>query len=308
MTDPAQASAERLRHEKVIRQTLQRADPLQIDCSDEGWDSRVYLVNGGEAVFKFPRSSIAARLSYRQEIEVLELLATPSCRSDVRLPVVRWVGADFAWFGYKGIVGTPLSQIVGEADKRTREAIGTALGEFLLKLHRAELADVPIVNTDAEIAEYTEKFRLGSVALDDALSADELRSVERFILEEAPDALRDNPPDLKLCHGDLGPWNIIVADDGATGVIDLGDACYCDPSIDFSGFGDEVIFESAARAYGADERLRKRARVRSRALPLLDIPYYLGKSDVNGVRACIELVRALILREEIRSDARFLRD
>jgi hypothetical protein len=46
---------------------------------------------------------------------------------------------------------------------------------------------------------------------------------------------------------------------------------------------------------GADRALRERAAVRARALPLLDIPFFAGKRDTDGVRRCIARVRSELL-------------
>ena len=34
------------------------------------------------------------------------------------------------------------------------------------------------------------------------------------------------------------------------------------------------------------------------SIPVLDIPFYLGKGDVTGVQVCLDLVRRLIIRGE----------
>jgi hypothetical protein len=66
------ASAEiRHRDESVIRREL--GHDGEIVFTDEGWDSRVYIVNHGEAVFKFPRSPQTAQ-QYRYEIDALKAL------------------------------------------------------------------------------------------------------------------------------------------------------------------------------------------------------------------------------------------
>ena len=46
---------------------------------------------------------------------------------------------------------------------------------------------------------------------------------------------------IKLCHGDLGLWNIIL-NKKQIGIIDFGDVGYYDSSIDFSGIGDLYIY------------------------------------------------------------------
>ncbi|MEO9175936.1 MAG: hypothetical protein ABI317_10535, partial [Gaiellales bacterium] len=70
---------------------------------------------------------------------------------------------------------------------------------------------------------------------------------------------------------------------------------YYDESKDFSGFNDELILRTALDAYGADDLLREKAALRIKALPVLDLPFSLGKGDQRGVDACLDLVRRRIV-------------
>jgi len=64
-----------LHEQAVVCQALGLGDHVDVEYEDDGWDSRVYLVNRGEAVFKFPRSP-QAKLQYRREVRVLDALQT----------------------------------------------------------------------------------------------------------------------------------------------------------------------------------------------------------------------------------------
>jgi hypothetical protein len=66
----SKASVQRLRDEAVVRDRTGLSGSDVIEYDEEGWDSRVYVVNGGEAVFKFPRTS-ETRRQYRLEIDTL---------------------------------------------------------------------------------------------------------------------------------------------------------------------------------------------------------------------------------------------
>jgi hypothetical protein len=57
--------------ESVIRREL--GHDGEIVFTDEGWDSRAYILNHGEAVFKFPRTPETAE-QYRYEIAALNVL------------------------------------------------------------------------------------------------------------------------------------------------------------------------------------------------------------------------------------------
>lgn len=288
-----------LHEQAVVCQALGLGDHVDVEYEDDGWDSRVYLVNRGEAVFKFPRSP-QAKLQYRREVRVLDALQTID--SPILVPHVEWRGTDLEWFGYRGIVGEQLSYRLSHLHANTKRSIGRSVGRFLRELHARRIDGLPVVSVDGEIAHYQEKYRLALPALD-VLTASERAMMQAFFFDNLPNALRGLRGELRLTHGDLGPWNIILTDDGEVGVIDFGDVSYQDPSKDFSGFGDETIFDAALVAYGADDWLRQKAWLRIQAFPILDIPFYLGKRDVTGIQVCLDLARRLIIRGE-RSAAR----
>jgi aminoglycoside phosphotransferase (APT) family kinase protein len=291
----------RRRDESIIRRTCGLGAVVAITYENEGWDSRVYLVDRGNLVFKFARRG-SVRDQYRDEIAVLrdlEPLDTP-----VRTPRVRWVAPDFEYFGYEGIAGEPLSDVLAELSRDTWAAIGDTLGRFLAVLHGRRLDGARRMDEEAEIAEYHDKYRLAVPTLRTAFAEAELRAIEAFVLDRLPTELRRLGCALRLGHGDLGPWNVVVGIDQRLGVIDFGDVAYHDESKDFSGLGNETITNAALDAYGASARLCEKAALRSRAFPLLDLPFYLGKDDEAGVRACLELVRRTIV-EGTRSGTRF---
>lgn len=301
----SEESAQRLRDEAVVRDSagLRRSDVIEYD--EEGWDSRVYVVNGGEAVFKFPRTSEAKR-QYRLEIDTLKLLQRAG--GPVLTPTVKWEGPDLAYFGYEGIVGRQVSKLLATLRAEDKEAIGSSIGDFLKTLHGMQLPSARRITIEDEILNYRHKLRLARPALTQGLSVEEVRAVEAFFVEQLPAAMRDLGGQLRLSHGDLGPWNIIVSTTGAIGVIDFGDIGYQDVSKDFSGFGDRMVLHGAFDSYGADQLLRKKAALRIKAFPVLDIPFYLGKADRVGVRSCLNLVRRVIIGGNVTADDRFRRD
>ena len=283
---------------EVVRRVLGLGEHDRVEYDDDGWDSRVYVVSRGQAVFKFPRS-VETRHQYRREVAVLEALE--GAHTSIRVPRVMWRHPDLAWFGYQGIVGDQLSYRLNILDTHAKHSMGRSLGTFLRTLHGCRVGDVPTVSLDDEIARYHDKYRLAMPALD-TLSVDELALARSFFFDVLPNALHRLGGELRLTHGDLGPWNIILTDSLEVGVIDFGDASYQDPSIDFSGFGDTTMLKAALEAYGADDWLREKVWLRIRAFPILDLPFYLGKHDDAGVRLCLDLVRRVTVRGEIAAD------
>jgi hypothetical protein len=135
----------RERDEVVIRRELGLHEGRGITYVDEGWDSRVYIVNGGQAVFKCPRAPAVAT-QYRHEIAALQMLE--GITTGVRTPQVRWIAHDLEYFGYVGIVGEPLSTVVGDLGPGHRTRMGVAIGRFLSALHCATLEATPTTTVE----------------------------------------------------------------------------------------------------------------------------------------------------------------
>jgi tRNA A-37 threonylcarbamoyl transferase component Bud32 len=284
----------RRRDEAVIRRELGPLRDDEIAYADEGWDSRVYLVDRGRVVFKFPRSDL---IRARFALEVAALRMLERARTSVVTPRVRYEDPDLEYFGYAGVVGRPLSEAMAALTRDEKTAIGTEVGSFLRVLHAADLDGVPTMTVAAEASNYAERFAAARPALAAALTPEELHVVESFILDQLPHRMIGLGGDLRLSHADLGPWNMVLSTAGDVGVIDFGDISYYDASKDFSGFGDEVILQAAFAAYGADDLLRAKAALRIKAFPVLDFPFCLGKQDQAGIDACVQLVRRVTVRD-----------
>lgn len=261
----------------------------EVSFNDEGWDSRAYLVNEGEVVFKFPRSD-QVRERYEHEVAALRLMEAMDL--PVRTPRMRWQGPDLSYFGYEGIAGIPLAALLDTCDAPTRRRIGTALGQFLRLLHDAALDGASRITVEDEVVSYQEKYRLATPALDAAFSPGEREVIAAFYEQELPVELRNPGGELRLGHGDLGPWNVVITSTGEVGVIDFGDVAHQDPARDFAApFGDSTVIDAALEAYGAGELLRRKVALRVEAFSVLELPFYLGKKDEAGTRACLELLQ-----------------
>jgi aminoglycoside phosphotransferase (APT) family kinase protein len=259
---------------------------------DIGWDSRVYLVDGAKAVFKFPREPHVATQYHR---EIAMLLLTEGIDAPVTTPRVQWEHPDNAWFGYAGVPGRPLTDVLDDAGADEERRIGDALGGFIRQLQHRDLDGLPRRTLDDELALYERRRAQAAPVLDRELSDGERRRVDRFFVEELPAALHALGAQLVLSHADLGPWNVLVDASGAIGIIDFGDACYADAAADFGFPWAPALLEAAYDAYGADDLLREKAALRQTAFPVLDLPYYIGKADPEGIQGCLAMLRGSLL-------------
>ena len=225
----------------------------------DGWDNSVLLV--GDVLFRFPRREVAVTLQ-RRELAVLPLVAG---RVPLPVPVPTHLGApaeDYPWpfWGAPMIPGRELAQVPGV----DRVAAAEGAGAFLRALH-----DLPV-----EVDLPYDPGSRAHPAVRHELTRGWLEALtERGVWpgSTAVAALVDSslgPPegDGVLVHGDLHLRHLLVDDRGRpTGVIDWGDTCRADPSVDlslawsaFSGRARDAMLA----AYGpVDRDTETRARV-----------------------------------------------
>ena len=235
----AEWSAEFTVHPELARQLIRdQFDDLpanRLQLLGAGWDNTVYLVD--EAwVFRFPRREIAVA-GIEREIAVLpRLTALP-----LPIPTPRFIGTSssrYPWpfFGARYIAGRELAEV--SVDDGGREALGAALGRFLRSLHDpARLQSVDeLLPADpmgrSDMRQRVERTR------------EKLAEIGRMGLWAIPSSVagvlssaRDLPsaPATVVAHGDLHIRHLLVNVDGSpAGVIDWGDVCRADASIDLS--------------------------------------------------------------------------
>ncbi|HEY1302542.1 MAG TPA: phosphotransferase [Vicinamibacterales bacterium] len=233
-----------------------------------GWDNTVYLVDE-VWVFRFPRREIAVA-GVDREIAVLpQLRALP-----LPIPTPRFVGTSsshYPWpfFGARYIAGRELAEV--RLDDGERAVLGAVVGRFLRSLHDPSrlpsLAEILPVdpNRRSDMPYRVERTR------------ERLAEIERIGLWAIPSSVvpvlntaRDLPsiPPTVVAHGDLHIRHFLInADASPAGVIDWGDVCRADPSIDLSLYWSLLSptgREALREAYGpiSEEQLL-RARVLS---------------------------------------------
>ena len=263
----------------------------RISFSDEGWSSRVYLLDNGETVFKFPRSAEVAK-DYWREIAALILLDTIECPLHTQRFRATGPGRGFSYYG---LIGSQLSEqldILGEDDKT---AIGCQIGSFLRYMHSLELPNMHTISISQEVEEYQEKYKLALPVIETQFNNNEQAYVAEFFWDYLPAEVERLGASMKLCHGDLGSYNVVVTADGTPGIIDFGNIGYYDTSKDFIDFGDSTILSSALESYGDSPELREKISVRTIALQAIDLVYYMSKKNYTGVDKTTDRLRALLI-------------
>ena len=269
----AEWSAEVEVDEQLVRRLLGQfpeLEPASVRPLAEGWDNAVWVVDERWA-FRFPRRTIAIA-GVERELAVLPSLARLLPLS-IPAPVFRGVPADgYAWpfFGAPLLAGSELSEVTLSDPQRV--ALAGPLARFLRVLHAPATA--------AAIETALPADPNGRADMDRRVprTADALAEAHRLGLWRATpavDALLDRaralppPRAAALVHGDLHFRHLLV--DGAgmlTGVIDWGDVCRADPSVDLSVYWS-VLPPAGRRAFVAEYGAPAEAQlVRARVLAL----------------------------------------
>ncbi|MGH1564284.1 phosphotransferase family protein [Mumia sp. DW29H23] len=227
------------------------------------------------------------------------LLRVVAAVSPLAVPTVVEVWPDEDVMEMAALPGGPLLPRLDALDAPVRDGIATDLGSFLAALHEVPpetVADLVPVD-DTPLGELRDEAAGTLDVVDGTLTADQRRTVERFVEAPAPPAA----PRLVLSHNDLGAEHVFVDADPRviTGIIDWSDAALTDPALDLGLVLRDLgrrSFEHALAAYGsggADEGLRERAVFHARARALEDLAYGLesGRDDYrrNALRAIAEL-------------------
>jgi aminoglycoside phosphotransferase (APT) family kinase protein len=262
----------------LLAEQFPELDATSARLLGEGWDNSVWLVEETWA-FRFPRRAIAVPLVAR-ELAVLPRIAA---FVSIDVPVPRFVGTPSErfprpFFGHALLPGRELAEAGLPASERTQ--LGADLGRFLRALHTPEHVaavdpghELPVdPNRRADMAVCVPKARERVAAL---AEASRYRAAVERLLAVAEQLAPSSS--LTLLHGDLHARHVLVDGGTISALIDWGDTCRGDPSIDLQvawtllAPGKQSTF---FEAYGPiDEETRLRARVLAVSLSAMLVLY-----------------------------------
>ena len=253
---------------RLIREQFDDLRPRSLQLLGTGWDNTVYLIDH-TWVFRFPRRAIAVPGIEREMAVLPRLTDLP-----LAIPVPRFIGrgsSRYPWpfVGARYIRGSELPEVTLEDTER--EAVGAALGRFLRSLHdparvqslAALLPADPMGRSDMRHRVERTRERLAEIV---RMGLWAIPSSVAAVLGAAADL--PPVPSTVVAHGDLHVRHLLInVDASPTGVIDWGDVCRADPSIDLSLYWSLLSpagREALRDAYGpVNEEQLLRARVLS---------------------------------------------
>lgn len=278
---------------KIVRDVARLSAGDEIIFNDKGWDSRVYSFGKGTYFFKFPRSE---KIQHRYKYEIAAIKFMGDWDVGVAVQKIRWEHPHDAYFGYEGVRGVPVSQVVDKLAAQEKERVGMVLGEFLRQLHTHELPGARTM-TLANEADQIQRWYQNSVrAVTEYLSHDEQQRLHKLVYDTWPTKLAALGSEPALCHGDLHFENILYAPNGTIGIIDFGDVAYYDRSKDFLELEDDAtLFDAALRAYGrSDKPFMEKVALRQAMIRILDLGYFVGKADKAGIERTISYLKTYL--------------
>lgn len=149
-------------------------------------------------VFKFPRNE-KFQEECKQEVAVLKLLKGRAFSLSV--PILNWISTDDTYFGFFGVEGKPLGEVIDGLSKQQKIEIGTQLGDFLQQLHGIkDYGDIKAQTLEEQAKEYQDWFLKGRDLLKDYFSESELETIDIFFENEVPKSMV-GIGELVFCHG-----------------------------------------------------------------------------------------------------------
>ena len=264
----------------IVKNLTSINDEDRIVLNEVGWTSRVYIVDNGEIVFKFPRGK-KWHDECRHENSILKLISENDF--NVNIPLIKWEGNNLSYTGFYGVTGKSITaEMVEKLNNTQKWKVGEQIGLFLKKLHTIDY-NGKSPNNESDVIEWFQKsLNKRRRILEEYFEKNELDTIIELVTS-FPQKSAKLGTEQVFCHCDLGYNNILLTDNLEVGIIDFGDAGVYEKSHDFSGLEDDIILDAAIKAYGGDKVLREKVEIRRQLLPLMEMLFFIDRKEQEGV-------------------------
>ena len=270
-----------------IVKRLTKVNSEEIHVSDDGFLSTGYVIRNGEIIFKFKKHP---DVSYENEIRLLDFLNSENL--NVNLQRVGWISPDDSYVGLYGVKGKAAEHLSLSDEEKL--SVGRQLGVFLKKLHSLSPDHTGSFSVEEEISAWQERFLKSAKIMTEYFTSEEMEKLHSFVFEKAPKELTALGEKQVFSHADLGEGNIFLDDNGKVGVIDFNESAYADEAADFMDIEDDSICNALLEAYGADDTLREKVKIRRLIRPLFVIETYSQRGQ-KAVEKYIDRIRQTLL-------------
>ena len=277
----------------IVKKLTNVNDENRIFLNEVGWTSRVYIVDNGEFVFKFPKAK-KWKEECEHEVSILKIIS--KYEFNVNIPLIKWVSENASYTGFYGIKGEPITtEAIDKLSKTQKREVGAQIGLFLKKLHTIDYKGKNPNNENNEFEWLQKLFYKRKRILKEQFNKNELDTIEELVTN-LPQKSAKLGIEKVFCHYDLGYNNILLTDNLEVGVIDFGDAGIYEKSYDFIGLEDNVILDAAIITYGDNEVLREKVAIRRQLLPLMEMLLLIKRKDKEGIRKCAGKVSNILYK------------
>ena len=270
-----------------IVKRLTKVNSEEIHVSDDGFLSTGYVIRNGEIIFKFKKHP---DVSYENEIRLLDFLNSENL--NVNLQRVGWISPDDSYVGLYGVKGKAAEHLSLSDEEKL--SVGRQLGVFLKKLHFLSPDRTGSFSVEEEISAWQKRFLKSAKIMTEYFTSEEMEKLHSFVFEKAPKELTALGEKQVFSHADLGEGNIFLDDNGKVGVIDFNESAYADEAADFMDIEDDSICNALLEAYGADDTLREKVKIRRLIRPLFVIETYSQRGQ-KAVEKYIDRIRQTLL-------------
>ena len=265
----------------IVKNLTSANDENRIVLNEVGWTSRVYIVDNGEIVFKFPKGK-KWHDECGHENSILKLISQNDF--NVNIPLIKWEGENLSYTGFFGVKGKSITaETVEKLTEIQKRKVGEQIGLFLKKLHTIDYKGKS-PNNESDVIEWFQKsLNKRKRILEEHFDKNELDTIKELVTS-FPQKSAKLGTEQVFCHCDLGYNNILLTDNLEVGIIDFGDAGIYEKSHDFTGLEDDIILDAAIKAYGGDKVLREKVEIRRQLLPLMEMLFLIDRKDDEGVK------------------------
>ncbi|MCL2621883.1 MAG: hypothetical protein FWD32_02515, partial [Firmicutes bacterium] len=128
-------------------------EPRRIELNQGGLQCRVYIINDGQIVFKFPRKNSKGQHSVRFDVEKKVVGIVNQLPQTVSLPKVLYESNNDSYLGFTGVKGENLKY--GKLSKIQAVSVGKQVANFIKQLHiyssQNRNLTVPIYGLESQI-------------------------------------------------------------------------------------------------------------------------------------------------------------
>jgi len=220
----------------LIEDQFKELTPVKIKCIGEGWDNKVFLVNG-HFIFRFPHREIAGQLIERENAVLKSIHRVVNLET----PNPTYVGQPsndypYNFHGYSMIKGKSGCHANLTLEERVNSI--TPLAKFLKTLHGISEQQAIKIGAKPQVFDRTKSSKVIEELNErvNKIITRDIALINKSVFQDEMSIAKgiNLPPNKVLVHGDLYCRHLMFHEGQLTGVIDWGDVGINSPAVDLA--------------------------------------------------------------------------